>query len=428
MNHRGEGGGKREESFLAGLRPGTRAVASVVAAAVAVCIGTPLAAQNVAVRGEMVYTMAGAPIPDGVVLIRDGRIERVGPAAQVRIPEGYRTLSARVVTPGLVDARTVVGLSGYLNQPHDQDQLDRSNPLQPELRAIDAYNPREELVEWVRGFGVTTLHTGHGPGALVSGQTMVVKTWGDNVGQALVDSATMIAATLGPSVSGNFPNRAPGTRSKGIAMLRTELIKAQEYARKQRGPAAQRPARDLGMETLARVVNREMPILVTAQRATEILAALRLSQEFNLRLVLDGAAESYLLIPEIRAAGVPVILHPTMVRPTGETENATLETAKRLMDAGIPVALQSGFEGYVPKTRVVLFEAALAAANGLGMEQALRTITIDAARIVGVDRRVGSLERGKDGDVALFDGDPFEYTSRVCAVVIGGRVVSEECR
>jgi imidazolonepropionase-like amidohydrolase len=427
MSGRNEKRGMSKEERGGALIPIRTAVAVAVAAVLGIG-AAPLAAQNVAVRGETVYTMAGTPITDGVVLIRDGRIERVGPAAQVRIPEGYRTLTARVVTPGLVDAHTVVGLAGYLNQPHDQDQLDRSNPIQPELRAFDAYNAREELIEWVRGFGVTTLHTGHGPGALVSGQTMVVKTWGDNVGQALVDSATMVAMTLGPSVSGNFPNRAPGTRSKGVAMLRTELVKAQEYTRRQRGPAAQRPARDLGMETLARVLNREIPALVTAQGATEILAALRLAQEFGFRLVLDGAAESYLVIPEIRAAGVPVILHPTMVRPSGETQNATLETARKLMDAGIPVALQSGYEGYVPKTRVVLFEAGLAAANGLSREEALRTITIDAARILGVERRVGSLEQGKDGDVALFDGDPLEYTSRVCGVVIGGRVVSESCR
>ncbi|HEV2130603.1 MAG TPA: amidohydrolase family protein, partial [Longimicrobiaceae bacterium] len=335
---------------------------------------------------------------------------------------------ARVVTPGLIDARTVVGLAGYLNQPHDQDQLDRSNPIQPELRAIDAYNAEEELVGWLQGFGVTALHTGHAPGALVSGQTMVVKTRGSHVGEALVDSATMVVFTLGPEVSGNFPNRAPGTRAKGVAMLRTELLKAQEYARKQRGPAAQRPARDLSLETLARVLSGELPALITAQRASEILTALRLQQEFGFELVLDGAAESYLVIDEIKRAGVPVILHPTMVRPGGETENATVETAKKLRDAGITVALQSGFEGYVPKTRVVLFEAAIAAANGLSFEEALRTITIDAARVIGQEQRLGSLERGKDGDVVLFDGDPFEYTSHVCAVIIEGRVVSEACR
>jgi imidazolonepropionase-like amidohydrolase len=404
-----------------------RAGAALALGAVVGAAASPLVAQQVAVRGETVYTMAGAPIRDGVVLIKDGKIERVGPASQVRIPEGYRTLTAKVVTPGLVDAHSTVGLAGALNQPHDQDQLDRGSAVQPELRAFDAYNARETLVEWLRGHGVTTVHTGHGPGATISGQTMVVKTVGDHVGAALVDSMTMIAMTLGPSVGRNY-NSNPGTRSRGVLLLRNELIKAQEYAKKQKGPADKRGARDLKLEALARVVSGEIPALITAQGVTEILAALRLQQEFGFRLVLDGAAEAYLVMDEIKAAGVPVILHPTMVRTSGETENATLETAKKLVDAGIPVALQSGFEGYVPKTRVVLFEAALAAANGLTMDQALRTITIDAAKAIGQEKRVGSLERGKDGDLALFDGDPFEYTSHVCAVVVGGRVVSEECR
>lgn len=395
-----------------------------IVAAVAAAVALPLHAQ-VAVRGETVYTMAGAAIRDGVVLIgADGKIERVGPASEVRVPAGYRVVTGRVVTPGLVDAHSVVGLAGALGQAHDQDQLDRTEALQPELRAIDAYNARDELVSWLRGFGVTTVHTGHGPGALISGQTMIVKTRGDDVGDALVDTATMVAFTLGPSVGQNF--RSPGTRARGMAMMRTELIKAQEYARKQRAGDAQ--PRDLGHETLGRVLNREMPALVTAHRVSEILAALRLKEEFGLDLVLDGAAESYMVIDEIRRAGVPVILHPSMVRLTGETQSATLETARRLREAGITVALQSGYEGYVPKTRVVLFEAAILAANGLAFEDALRTITIDAARVIGLGDRVGSLERGKDGDVAVFDGDPFEYTSHVCAVVIEGQVVSETCR
>jgi imidazolonepropionase-like amidohydrolase len=388
---------------------------------VALGVAAPAAAQ-VAVRGETVYTMAGAPIRDGVVLIRDGKVEQVGPAAQVQIPSGYRTLTARVVTPGLVDAHSVVGLAGYLNQRDDQDQLETSSPIQPELRAIDAYNTREALVEWLRNFGVTTVHTGHGPGALASGQTMIVKTSGNDLGESLVDSATMVAFTLGSSVSGNF--KSPGTRPKGIAMLRTEFLKAREYERKR---AAGDGSRDLKMEALVSVLKGEMPALFTAQTATDILGALRLADEFGFKLVLDGAAESYLVIDEIKRAGVPVILHPTMVRPGGELINATLETAQRLREAGVPVALQSGYEGYVPKTRVVLFEAAQSVANGLPFEDALRTITIDAARIIGAERRVGSLEPGKDGDIVLFDGDPFEYTSHVCGVVVEGQVVSERC-
>ena len=383
----------------------------------------PLAAQaQVAIRGGVVHTMAGPAIENGVVLIgADGRIQAVGPAASVPIPAGFRLLEAAVVTPGLVDGHSVVGLAGYLNQPHDQDQLERSEAIQPELRAFDAYNPREELVGYVRRLGVTTLHTGHGPGALMSGQTMVVKTRGDAVEDAMVDSVTTVAMTLGPEVSANYGGR-PGTRARGVALVRAEFLKAQAY-RDRSGEGA----RDLGMEILGRVLDREVKVLITAQRATEILAALRLQREFGFDLVLDGAAESYLLLDEIREAGVPVILHPTMARNTGTLENATLETAVLLREAGIEVALQSGFEPYVPKTRVVLFEAAMAAAYGLPFDEALRTITLAPARILGIDDRVGSLEVGKHGDVALFDGDPFEYLTRVCGVVIEGEVVVEDC-
>jgi imidazolonepropionase-like amidohydrolase len=408
--------------------PVLRALMTIAAA---LCLAPPLAAQ-VAVRGETVYTMAGPPIDDGVVLIRAGKIERVGPASQVSIPQGYRTLTAAVVTPGLVDARTVVGLGGYLNQPHDQDQIERSDPIQPELRAIDGYNPRERLVEWVRGFGVTTLHTGHGPGSLISGQTMIVKTRGENVDEAVLVPTAMVAATLGDGARAE-QGRSPGTRSKMIAMLRSELIKAQAYQQKGRGTPGnangepdQGPSRSLRTELLARVIERELPLLVSVNRANDILSALRLAEEFNIRLVLSGAAEGYLVADQISKAGVPVIVHPTMTRAGGETENLTMESASRLKAAGIPVALQSGFESYVPKTRVLLFEAALAAANGLTFEQALGTVTIDAARILGIDQRVGSLEAGKDADLALYDGDPFEYTTHCIGVVIDGEVVSEE--
>jgi imidazolonepropionase-like amidohydrolase len=155
---------------------------------------------------------------------------------------------------------------------------------------------------------------------------------------------------------------------------------------------------------------------------------LRVAKEFNIKVVLDGASEAYLVTDQIKAANVPVILHPTMERAAGETDNLSLETAMTLRRAGIPIALQSGFEGYVPKTRVVLYEAAMAAANGLSFTDALGTITIEAARILGINKRVGSLEAGKDADVVMFDGDPFEYTSHVVGVLIDGRVVSEEVR
>lgn len=412
--------------------PGARGLAGTVglAGALMLAAAAPAHAQ-VAVRGATVHTMAGAAIENGVVLIdAAGRIERVGPAAQVSVPSGYRTLDARVVTPGLIDAHSVVGLAGYLNQPHDQDQLERAAAIQPALRAVDGYNAREALVEWLRDYGVTTVHTGHGPGALVSGQTIIVKTRGVNVDEAIVDTLAALALTLGPEVSANYEE--PGTRAKGVAMLRAKFVEAQRYTQQRRsatdnGSNGAAPGRDLDLEVFAAVLDGSVPALVTAQRASEILAALRLQREFGFRMILDGAAESYLVLDEIRDAGVPVVLHPTMVRHTGTLENATLETAQRLRAAGITVALQSGFEAYVPKSRVVLFEAAMAAAYGLPFDAALATITIDAARVLGIDDIVGSLEAGKHGDVVLYDGDPFEHTSHVCAVIIEGTIVKESC-
>jgi imidazolonepropionase-like amidohydrolase len=372
---------------------------------------------QLAIQGEKVYTMAGAAIENGVVLIRNGKIERVGPAAQVQIPTGYRTLSAKVVTPGLIDAHTVIGLSGYLNQPQDQDQLEKTTAMQPELRAVDAYDPREKLIEWVRSFGVTTIHTGHGPGALISGQTMIIKTNAPTADAAMVPAA-MVAVSLG-DLGKAETGKSPGTRPKEIALLRSEFIKAKEYTPK---------TRDLHLETLARVLKGELRLLITVHRANDLVTALRLAKEFNLKIVLDGAAESQLVLEQIKAAGFPVIIHPTMMRANAETENATFEDAAKLQSAGIPWALQSGFEEYVPKTRVVLWEAGVAAANGLTFDQALAGITINAAKLLGIANRVGSLETGKDADLALYDGDPFEYTSHCTGVVIDGAVISVNSR
>jgi len=386
----------------------------------------PSARAQVAVRAETIHTMAGASIANGVVLIRDGKIERVGPSSQVRVPAGYREVTAKVVTPGLIDAHSVVGLSGFLNQPHDQDQLESSSPIQPELRAVDAYNAQDKLVEWLRQLGVTTIHTGHGPGALISGQTMVVKTVSPLSSRAVLVPEAMLAATLGDSALSS--TKPPGTRSKAMAMLRAELIKARTYSEKQAGPEDKRGDRDLRQEALARVIRKELPLLVTAHRAVDIQAALRVAKEFDIRLVLDGAADAHLLVDEIKRAGVPVVVHPTMFRAGGETEHLSMETAATLRKAGIPIALQSSFEGYVPKTRVVLFEAAVAAARGLTFDQALASITIDAATLLGVQTQVGSIEAGKDADLALFDGDPFEYTSHVIGVFIDGTQVSDTIR
>lgn len=399
-----------------------------------VLFSSPLIAQDIAVKGERIYTSAGDPIENGVVLIRDGKISSVGSASKVKIPDGFEVVSAKIVTPGLVDAHSVVGLAGYFNQAHDQDQLESSEAMQPELRAIDAYNTREVLVTWLREHGVTTIHTGHGPGEIISGQTMITKTAGDTVADATLVPTAMVAATLGEGVvvSGEDGRSSPGNRTKAIAMLRAELIKAREYNEKlvaaRDDDEVDAPSRDLRLEALTAVLNKDVPLLVTVHRHNDIVTALRVAEEFDLEMILDGAAESYLVIDEIKEAGVSVIIHPSMTRAWGEKENLSFTTAQKLIEAGIPVAFQSGYESYVPKTRVVLFEAAIAVQYGLAFNIALDAVTIDAARLLGVADRIGSIEEGKDGDLALFDGDPFEYTSHVTGTVIDGVLVSEERR
>jgi imidazolonepropionase-like amidohydrolase len=378
----------------------------------------PAQSQQIAVKGETVYTSAGESITNGVILINDGIIERVGPESSVRIPSGYEIHEAAVVTPGFIDAHSVVGLAGIYNVDSDQDQLELSSALQPELRALDAYNAREDLIEVLRNRGVTTVHTGHGPGAIISGQTMIVKTTGSTVGEALVDSTTALAMTIGSGIRSNFDS--PGTRSKAIAMLRQQLIETQEYME---GDDDQ--PRDLGKEALVKLLNGDIYALITAHKSYDIMTALRMQEEFGFKLLLDGAAEAYMVMDEIKEAGVPVIIHPTMMRLGGDGEHASFETAGKLADEGITVLFQSGYEGYVPKTRVVHFEAAIAVANGMDYNQAMNALTINAARVLGIDSQTGSLEEGKQADVVLFNGDPFEYTTSAEQVIINGQVVSD---
>ena len=260
------------------IRKGTNIPLRFLLTASVILSFSAIVSAQIAVKGETVWTMTGEPISNGVVLIKGSKIEAVGTEDQIKIPANYRVISAKVVTPGLIDARTVVGLNGYLGQPHDQMAIDRSASVQPELRAIDAYDARERLVTWLREFGVTTLHTGHQPSALISGQTMIVKTTGNTVEEAMVKPVAMVSVALGQS--GMAQGRSPGTRSKAAAMLRAELIKAQESAKKDD------PPNDLKGEIMYRVIKGEIPLLVYAEKSLDIMTALRIADEFKIKIIL----------------------------------------------------------------------------------------------------------------------------------------------
>lgn len=397
-------------------------------------LASPSLAETLVIKAKLIHTVSGKSITDGAIVCVDGKIASIGEVAKVAIPEGAKVIQAEVVTPGLIDVRSSVGLSGILNVDHDSDHLEMSAPLQPELRAMDAYNPREELIEYVRGFGITTVHTGHAPGELISGQTMIAKTRGGTVQDALVFDGKAVCATLTES-SQKSGKQSPGTRGKQMAMLRALLIEASEYRTKLSKQSKQtdenddsKVARNLKLEAIVDVLEGKKALLITADRAQDIASALRLGEEFGIRIWLDSAAEAYQLIPQIKKAGVPVLLHPSMARANGDRENMTFRSASILKESGIPFAIESGFEAYVPKVRIVLFEAALAAAHGLSKESALESITLSAAKILGIEDRVGSIDVGKEADLALYDGDPLEYTTHCTSVVIDGVVYPGETR
>jgi imidazolonepropionase-like amidohydrolase len=207
------------------------------------------------------------------------------------------------------------------------------------------------------------------------------------------------------------------------SLVRNAFAQAQAYARKKE-TAKEPPAPNLKLEALQPALARKVPVIFSAHRADDLMTALRLAKEFELQPMLSLATEGYLIADELKAAKVPVIVHPPMQRPASlETYNSHLGTAGYLAERGIPLALCTAFEGYVPKSRVLRHEAAIGMVNGLGHERALRSITLDAARLLGIDEQYGSLEPGKVADLVLYDGDPFEHSTHVTHTILGGRVI-----
>jgi imidazolonepropionase-like amidohydrolase len=371
----------------------------------------------------------------GVVLIENGKVTAVrkGSAA----PAGYTEMHAAYATPGLIDAKTTAGISGAYNIPADQDQDEQSDPNTADVRALDSFNPREMLLQYINTYGVTTVQTAPGIINPIAGQagifkTVGPKTVGPTVDQLAVKSVSAIVFNLGESPKSFYgkKDKAPTTRMMTAAIIREGLLNAQAYQKKwadwnagdKKDPSKQ-PAHDLKLEGLSLALRGEVPAIFNAYRADDIDTAIRLAQEFKLKLILSSVTEGYLEAQVVKQSGAAALVGPTLQRLESlETNNASLENPAILARAGVPVALMTGFEDYVPKNRVLLFEAGVAAANGMGFEAALRASTIESARILGIADRVGSLEPGKDADIVLYDGDPFEYTSHVTAVLVNGKL------
>lgn len=372
-----------------------------------------------------IHTVAKGTINDGAILVEDGKIRFVGPRNQFQAPEKAAVLSAAEVTPGLIDAHTVVPLTGKLNVPADQDQDEMSDPNQSDLRVFDSFNPNEPLLEFLQQQGVTIIHAFPGRANVIAGQTGVFRTHGSTVEQMSLRFPAGLLVNLGEIPKESYATKLT-TRMATASLIRTALTQAQSYVKKQATKDEEkRPARNLKLEAFEPVLSRKIPLIFSAHRADDLATALRIAKEFKVKAMLHLATEGYLMADEIKKSGAPVVVHPTMQRvgASMETNHSQLANAAVLADHKIPIAIGTAFEGYVPKTRVVRHEAAIAMVNGLGLDRALRAITLDAAKMLEIDDQFGSVEVGKVADLVLYDGNPFEHATHVTQTIIGGRIV-----
>jgi imidazolonepropionase-like amidohydrolase len=381
------------------------------------------APKTYAVRAGRLHTVAGGTIEDGVVLVENGLIKAVGKFGDVKIPAGVPELRAAHVTPGLIDAMCSVGIAGSMNlKKGDLDQDELSDPNQADLRVLDSFNPNEPLLAFVREQGVTLLHAMPGPANVIAGQTGIFRTFGTTAEKMKIRFPAGMLVNLGEIPKSTYPGKFPSTRMGVANLIRNALIQAQAYEKK-KATAKEPPTPNMKYEALGPLLKKKLPVFIAAHQSNDIITALRLAKEFDLDPVLTHVSDGYLVADALAESKVPILLHPTMQRPGSiETFNTSLRTAAVLTDRKIPVAIGTGFEGYVPKTRVLRYEAAVAAANGLGFERALASITREPAKILGIDDRFGTLEPGKVADIVLYDGDPFEHATHVTYTIVGGRV------
>ncbi len=403
-------------------RPKTHAI---LAAASLALLAAPLAAQGVvAIEGGTVYTMIGAPIEGGTVLIRDGRIAAVG--RNVAVPAGARRVDARGkrVTPGLFESHTHTGLSevGSIPETNDYVLTDRDqDQVMAAFDVADGLNPHSMVIPVTRIAGVTTAVAAPGGSGLIRGKGVVIDLAGDDARDMLVRDPVAMYASLGESVE----TASGGARGGATMRLREVLEDARAYARSrgdfERGSTREYAASRLDLQALQPVLQGRLPLVVEAHRAADLRTALRLADEYDLRLILLGASEGWMVADEIARARVPVIVKVLQNLPASfERLGSRYDNAAMLRRAGVQVAITTGD---THNARNVRQEAGNAVAYGLPYDEALRAVTLYPAQIWGVADTHGSLAPGKVADVVVWDGDPLELMTGVEHVFIGGREV-----
>lgn len=383
----------------------------------------------IAITGGRLLTASGPELAEGVVLIDKGKIAAVG--RDVRVPEDVKEIDARgrVITPGLIDAHTHLGLDEQGVGVAGDDTNEPVEPIAPHLRALDGINLEDIAFDDARKAGVTTSEVKPGSGNVIGGQCVVIKHAGLIVDQAVLRAPSAIKAAMGenPKNSYRSQKKSPSTRMATAALFREIFIKAQTYLAKRRAEleAGHPFERDMKLEAIGLVLEKKIPMRIHAHRADDIMTALRLRDEFDFEMSVEHCTEGHKIAEELARRGVPAVVGPSMSgRYKVELREKTFETPAVLAAAGVKVAITTDHP--VVPIHQLMTAAILAAKNGLSTDLALKALTLHPAEILGVAERVGSLEVGKDADLVLWSGDPFDLRSRVMLTMIDGQVVYQE--
>jgi imidazolonepropionase-like amidohydrolase len=376
----------------------------------------------VAFTGAHIIPISGPEIEGGVLIVSDGKIVAVGPAATVQIPANAKRIdvSGKIIMPGLVDSHSHIG---------EPEGGDGSAPIQPDARVLDSINVLDAHIQKARAGGITTANVMPGSGHLLSGQTLYLKLRkGKTIEDLLIHLPDGRIAGGMKMANGTNSRRAapfPGTRAKSAALDREQYVKAQEYRDKvaaAKGDPEKMPARDLNLEALGEVLDGKRIVQFHTHRHDDIMTVLRLAQEFHFRVVLHHVSDGWMVADEIAKAGAPVSLI-VIDSPGGkeEAKDALMITGGVLEKAGVLVGFHT--DDPITDSRLLLRSAALAVRAGMSREKALYGVTMANARILDLDARVGSLDTGKDADFVILSGDPFSVYTHVLETWIEGQQV-----
>lgn len=380
-----------------------------------------------AIKNGKIYTMAGTIIETGTILVEDQKIKAIG--TDVEVPEGAQVIDAqgKVIMPGIIDAHSHIGIFEEGLGFEGADGNEMTNPSTPHLRALDAINPMDVAFREAYQGGITTVVSGPGSANVIGGLGLAMKTYGKVIDEMVMIDPTGLKCAFGenPKRVYSSQKKSPSTRMGTAAVMREELIKAQNYLKKLEKAESdpdKAPDRDLKMEAIVKVLKKEIPLRAHAHRADDIVTALRIAEEFDVDITIEHCTEGHLIADFLAKKGVDVVIGPTLsAKPKVELQNLTFETGRILYEAGVKFAIMTDHP-VIPQQYLPLC-AALAHKDGLPEEEALKAITINAAEIIGVGDRVGSLEVGKDADIIILSGHLFDYKTVVEKTIINGEII-----